>query len=346
VKAAIVEDINKLVVKEIPEPKIGPHDALIKILTCSICNGTDTSIIKGKFSRITSNKYPGILGHESIGCVCEVGEKVRNFKKGDIVLRPMAVTPGNTISGYSSLFGGFAEYGIVTDIKALQNDMAPKDLPLIHPMYYMQQIVPKNFNPDWGGELITFKECLSWIKRLGVKAGDSILIIGTGPVALTMIQVSRLVGAHPIIDVGRRDEACASALNFGAHYAINSSKEPVKNQIDQVLKSKGVKFIALVVSDYSFLQRGSELLSKDGVIGVYGIAPQMSANLNWDQINWSLKILDPDEPSAHQQVLDAWESGYIDFSKFITATINLSEINDGFQLIWKNKNMIKVVVHC
>lgn len=345
-KAAIIEDINKLVVKEISEPKIGPYDALVKILTCSICNGTDTSIIKGKFPRVSSNRYPGILGHESIGRVCEVGEKVRNFKKGDIVLRPMAVTPGNTINGYSSLFGGFAEFGIATDIKALQNDISPKDLPLIHPMYYMQQIVPKDFNPDWGGALITFKECLSWIKRLGVKAGDSILIIGTGSVALSMIQASRLVGAHPIIDVGRRDEACALALDFGAHYAVNSLNDSIKNQIDKILESKGVKFIALVISDYSFLQRGSELLSKDGTIGVYGIAPQMSANLNWERVNWSIKILDPDEPSAHQQVLDAWESGYIDFSKFTTATINLSEINDGFQLIWKNKNMIKVVVRC
>jgi threonine dehydrogenase-like Zn-dependent dehydrogenase len=345
-KAAIIEKVDKLVVKEIPEPKIGDYNALVKILTCSICNGTDTSIIKGNFSRIDASKYPGVLGHESVGYVCEIGNKVQNFKKGDLVLRPMAVEPGQNIAGYSSLFGGFAEYGTITDAEALKNDIAPRNLPFIHPMNFMQQVLPKNINPDWGGVIITFKECLSWMKRIGVKNGDSILIIGTGPVALAMIQASRLLGACPIINVGRRDEACSRAIKFGSHYSINSLKNSIENELDKILEGKGVQYIALAISDYTFLQQGSDLLSKDGVIGIYGIAPQNRAFLNWNNPNWALKILNPDEASAHQQVIDAWRAGFIDFSRYITAKIELSEINDGFQLIWNNKNMIKVVVRC
>ena len=72
--------------EEMPMPKYGEYDALVKLESCGVCTGTDTKIIHGKFKSIDT--YPVVLGHEGVGRVIAIGSKVRTFKEGDLVLMP------------------------------------------------------------------------------------------------------------------------------------------------------------------------------------------------------------------------------------------------------------------
>ncbi len=81
VLAGIVSRFGEVHAQEVPMPKIGEYDALVKIAACAFCNGTDSHIIEGTFPFISP--LPVILGHESVGQVVEVGSKVRNYKAGD-----------------------------------------------------------------------------------------------------------------------------------------------------------------------------------------------------------------------------------------------------------------------
>ena len=82
----VYADGSKKIVRDMPIPKIGDYDALVKIESCGVCNGTDTKIIHGKFKGI--DQYPVVLGHEGVGRVVEIGAKVKNYEIGDLVLMP------------------------------------------------------------------------------------------------------------------------------------------------------------------------------------------------------------------------------------------------------------------
>src|SRR5579859_5212605 len=101
-RAAVVRGQGQLTLESVPEPTIGEYDALVEILACGVCTGTDTHILAGAFPYLAP--YPFILGHESIGRVVARGPKVRYLHPGDLVLRPVAVRPGETLGPYGSVF--------------------------------------------------------------------------------------------------------------------------------------------------------------------------------------------------------------------------------------------------
>ena len=74
----VYEDQSCKIVDDMPMPKYGEYDALVKIESCGVCNGTDTKIIHGDFKGIDT--YPVVLGHEGVGRVVEKGSKVTNFE--------------------------------------------------------------------------------------------------------------------------------------------------------------------------------------------------------------------------------------------------------------------------
>lgn len=82
---AVYED-GHLEIVEVPMPKYGEYEALVKMESCGVCNGTDLKIIHKKLKGFDT--YPALLGHEGIGRVVEVGSKVTSFKKGDLVTLP------------------------------------------------------------------------------------------------------------------------------------------------------------------------------------------------------------------------------------------------------------------
>ena len=120
-KAIAVKEIGKVEVVDVPDlGSPSEYQCLCKNLYASTCTGTDAKLIND--TTPWDNVYPGILGHENVAEVIEVGAKVKNYQKGDIVVRPVYVYAGEEKNGYSALFGGFSEYGLVTDFQAMQDD--------------------------------------------------------------------------------------------------------------------------------------------------------------------------------------------------------------------------------
>ena len=341
-KAAIIEKPGVLKVKEIPEPAVGEYQALTEIIACATCNSTDKQLIEGKLPGPFLT-FPGILGHESVGRVIEIGNKVKNYRIGDLVLRPVAVYPGEKLGDFYSLFGGFSEYGLVTDYRTEMEDTGKEesDFTLWH-LY--QQIIPADFDPVDSTMLITFREVLDWSYKFGINNKTKLVIIGSGPVAMTFIVYSKILGAYPVIVVGRRDERLELATELGADFVINNSNEDV---IDKVLKytdGSGATHVIEAVGEYELINEAFSYLQKGGKIGIYGAAyPKI--NLNWESAppTWSISHILQDERTSHQQVIGSIKTGFINPKKFYSHVISLEDINDGFELL-EQKKALKVVV--
>lgn len=121
-RAVVVEEQGQVrVVDDVPMPVPGEYDALVKIVACGFCNGTDMRIIHGQMTRQQGlQPYPTVLGHEAVGIIERVGKKVRNLRVGEKHIR---VQGGSTQgSRYSSTHGQMAEYGLITDWAAMKAD--------------------------------------------------------------------------------------------------------------------------------------------------------------------------------------------------------------------------------
>lgn len=159
-KGLVVEAAGKICLREdLPLPEIDAYQVLCRNVGCGICNGTDMQLINGQMPFI---QYPFVLGHEAVGQVVAVGEKVRSFQEGDYILR--SALPG--LPGYHSFWGGFAEYGVADDYAARLADHAGADIETS-----TRQLVPAGIDPVEATMLITLKEVASALHRAAAAAG-------------------------------------------------------------------------------------------------------------------------------------------------------------------------------
>jgi threonine dehydrogenase-like Zn-dependent dehydrogenase len=286
-----------------------------------------------------------VLGHESIGRVLEVGPAVRSFRPGDLVLRPTAVRPGETLGPYNSMFGGFAEIGLVADAAAIIADTPRGATPKLPVFATAQQVVPPDFDPDLAGAFITFKETLSFLQRLGVEAGKSVLILGSGTVGLSFAYAAKLIGAGPVIVTGRRAEPLAAALAWGADYGVNVTTQDLTGAVRSYTDGRGADFVVEAIGDWGALQSGIRTAADGGQVGIYGVAPERASALDWSGTppNWALRFVQPKEEDVHQQVLDQMRLGLVDLTRFVTHRLPFDAIVAGFDLV-TSKQATKVSI--
>ena len=195
-KTLVVDKDGKLSVEECPMPSYGECDALVKTISCGVCNGTDGKLIHRNFKGFSLDMYPIMLGHEAVGEVIEVGSKVTSYKVGDVVLLPFA----GPLGGFECGWGSYSEYGVVFDAAAyIADGKQPPECA------YGETIVPKDIDPVKAAMIITFREVLSSIKRFGIGANDEVVVFGCGPVGLTFIKFMSLLGVGKIIALDIRN---------------------------------------------------------------------------------------------------------------------------------------------
>lgn len=217
-------------------PQCGPLDAIVKPLAVAIC----TSDVHTLWEGAIGERHNMILGHEACGEVVEVGSLVKDFKPGDRVLIP-AITPDwNSLeaqAGYSMHSGGmlagwkfsnfkdgvFSEFFHVNDadgnLALLPDNISPVDACMLSDM------VPTGFH---GVELAD------------VQFGDSVLVVGIGPVGLMSVAGAELRGASRIIAVGTRPNCVAAAKGYGASDFISYKNGSIEDQVMELTGGKGV----------------------------------------------------------------------------------------------------------
>lgn len=340
-KAAITDGKGNVWIEEVPSPEINDYQCLCKILACATCSGTDKKIINGQFP--PGAKYPAVLGHESVGVVIEKGKKVKNIKKGDIFLRPTSVYPGEKIGKYFSLWGCFAEYGIVTDTEAFYKNNPSKTL---NPYTIYQQKIPSEIKiePSDATMLITLKETFSFISKIGIRMNSKVAVLGTGPVAMGFCFFSKLMGAYPVIAIGRRNQPLEYIKNLGADFTINNRKEDMVKKTKEITESQGVDFIIDAAGDEKLFTESAQLLGENGKIIPYATthSTKYIADRSKGPGNWQIIFTGPDENLAHNSIMGLLKLNVIPLKSFYSRRMKLEKIKEGFDLL-KNKKAFKIV---
>jgi threonine dehydrogenase-like Zn-dependent dehydrogenase len=344
-KAAVVVQPGKLEIRDIPEPEINDYQVLVEQLACGVCTGTDWKLLEGHFKGF--HTYPAVLGHEAVGRVIKRGKKVRYFEIGDHILRPGLETIGDGTSLYSG-WGAFAEYGVAGDGKAMIEDGKSRPEDGFIDLYYSQQKIPKEMSPVHGTMLITYKEVLSAIYRFGLRPNSSIMIFGMGPVGLSFVRFTKILGLSSIIACDVQADRLDLARTMGADVCLNVSTERPEVWAKKNMP-EGFDFVVDAVGVTGLINQAMNMIKFNGKICVYGISPETSMNLVWESgpYNWNLHFLQwptfQEESATHDQIVNWVKMGIVDPGKFITHVLPLGDLKDALQLLRERKGLKAVI---
>ncbi len=321
---------GKLEICEAVNIKPGPYECLCKNLYATTCTGTDMKLLHDKLPT-RKVKYPSILGHETVGEVIETGRNVRNFSTGDIVLRPVYGYPGTVVNGLANEFGGFSEYGLVTDRQAALEDgftLSPEAAG-----YSCYQLKLPN---DWrtipeSVLLITLKETFSWVRRFGSFYGKNVAVIGVGAVGMFILKFASLSSPRKLIAFASGKSGEERALRCGADElrVLPSEEVPSPDKFDFILDAAGM------LDRIDFLVR--KMLAVGGTIGIYAVSGVPETR--YTSSGFCLDRRGPDEsnPLIHESSLRMVERGTIRLKDFSSSTFPFTEMPLAFDLIEQKK---------
>jgi L-iditol 2-dehydrogenase len=242
-KAVVYRGPNHLRVEEVPRPEPGPGEMLVRVEASGIC-GTDLKKIqKGLLSP------PRIFGHEIAGTVASLGAGPSRFREGQRVVLHHHVPCGacfycerrayaqcaayrrnGTTAGFEPSGGGYAEY-----VKAMDWIVAGGAVP-----------VPEGVLAEEAVFVEPVNTCLKAVRRAGVEKGQTVLIVGQGPIGLILLQLCRWAGAEVLVSdtLGDRREMGRS---LGAARALDA-REDVPREVRGLTEGRGADcaFVAAV----------------------------------------------------------------------------------------------------
>lgn len=330
-------------------PTCGPDDAIIQPLALSPC----TSDIHTVWEGALGERENLILGHEGCGVVVEVGSNVKDFKKGDRIM-VAAITPDwqsvAAQSGYPMHSGGmlggwkfsnfkdgvFGEYFHVNDadgnLALLPDEISPAEACMLSDM------VPTGFH---GVELAD------------VQFGDTVLVIGIGPVGLMAVAGAHLRGASRIICVGTRPNCIEVAKEYGGTDFISYKDGDIADQVLDMTKGKGVDKVILAGGGVETFEPAIKALKPGGTLGNVNYLGE-GTYVNIPRVEWGVGMghkkivggLMPGGRARLEKLSALVANGRVDVSLMLTHRFEgFEKVEDALMLMKdKPKDLIKPVV--
>ncbi len=335
-KAAVCERPNVLTVRELPEPIVGEHEALCEVLYCSICTGTDTHIVEGNFPWLAP--YPFILGHEAIGRVLKVGSKVRMLREGDLVTRVNTPPTG----GCNVTWGGFAQRAIARDHWAMKHDGLDRSTWSGH---RVNQLLPADIDPAAATMVITWRETLSYLTRMGLTNGQTLLVLGSGGNGLAFVGHARNLGASRIVVVGSPGRGHA-AKQIGATDYLDYHLQDWPEQL-AAMQPTGFDFVIDALGRLGMLDTALRFVAVGGTLGQYGVVDFGKCTLNPLGARGTFRYYHGhyDEAEVHEQVVQHMRAGRLDARHWLNldSPYPLDHIADAFAAL-KQRKHVKALV--
>lgn len=339
-KAAVWTDYGKIEIKEVPVPKIGKDDVLLKVIKAGVCV-TDLHVYKGMF------KYgypPHILGHEMVGEVVKTGSDAAYVKIGTRVVVETSVGCGHCefcAGGERHLCKKMTEIGFTPNNGAYAQYVKVPVQNIIE--------VPDGVSDNAAAILESVVCPAGALYRWGVKLGAPVAVFGVGPAGIAFIQAAKAMGAGCVIAVARNEERLKKCLDFGADKVICSSKEDVGERLLAYTDGIGPELICEATGAPEMIEQVFGLARKGGRIVLYGL-PSDSAKIEMPVSDIIMKQLEiygaVGNPSVWKPLLKMIESGRMNLDAMVTHEFGLDDIGRAMDMLEnKRENPIKIVVN-
>jgi L-iditol 2-dehydrogenase len=331
---------GSVALEEIPVPRAGPGEITVDLAACGVC-GTDLEKVRGNY------RTAGILGHEPVGRIAEVGSGVPDLAVGDRVFVHHHVPcyacdvcargdytfcPSYATSNIDP--GGFAERFRVPSANVEKG-----------------AVLRLGPNVDWEtGSLLEPAGCaLTALRRVGLPDHARVFVLGLGPVGLLYGRIARSLGAEWVggseISARRR----AAGLRGGMEVAVDPREEgAVRRAVDVATGGHGVDLAVVATGHPAVVRSGFDIVRRGGTVNLFGL-PESGSRLDFDvqklylngiRVVPTYATTEPDIAEVHRRVA----AGELVLADLVSHHLPLGEIPAAFELAARPDEALKVVV--
>ncbi len=259
-QAAVYRGKDQVRVEAVPVPDIGPGELLIRVHTCGIC-GTDLKKIS-----TGSHSAPRIFGHETSGVVAALGQRVEGFRVGDRVMAFHHIPCGDcyycrhkvfaqcpvykqvgTTAGFEPSGGGFAEYVRVMDWIARRGVVR----------------IPDHVSFEQASFVEPVNTCMKGIETLGLQAGETLLVMGQGPIGILLAILAKKAGAC-VITSDLIPQRLTIAAAFGLVDTLDASQADPVEVVRKRTDGRGADAVIVAAAGNTLIQRALDAARPGG----------------------------------------------------------------------------------
>jgi len=342
-KAIVYEGVGKINLRDVEKPRLKNDNVIVKVKACAIC-GTD---YKAYTIGISSIKPPVILGHEFVGEIVEIGNKIKDFKVGDRVTMATTIPCGHCemcIKGFPNLCynkmpvgtyinGAFAEYLEVPWEGIVHGNLIK---------------IPDNLSDEHGAVAEPLGCAINSQNIASVGFPDTVAVIGAGPLGILQAELAKARGASRVILIQRSKKRYELAKSFNIDHLICSEiDDPVKS-IKEITKGNGVDVVINAAPSRGAVELSFKLVSKTGRVSLFASVPKDNPFVNID-VNFihynQVSVFGSSDSTAknHRDAVDLLASKKISTDKLITHILPIENFFKGMEAI-KNREALKVVI--
>lgn len=324
--AAFLVGPRQIQLKDIKKPNCGPSKILLSMKATAIC-GSDIK----QYRAPKGEALPLVMGHEATGTVIEKGQDVKKFEVGDrVVVQPSLFCStcllcsegrdniclkGDMIGGHRAQ-GGFAEYLAVDEENAFR--------------------LPSNIGYIEGTQIQTLATVYHSQRRLQLKPGQGVLVIGLGATGLLHVQLARASGATPIIGVDLSPKKVALAKELGADISFCLPDDSALIKIKNATRGDGPQTVIEAVGIASTVALSIESVAPGGKVLMFGSGSDPLTGFDPFLIYYKeISIIGTRSASKAdwQPSIDLVESGHVILKSLITHQVALKDVKKAFALM-------------
>jgi L-iditol 2-dehydrogenase len=323
--------------RDVPEPKVKDDEALIEIKAVSVC-GSDLHIFHD------NHPYwpPMVMGHEFSGVIADVGKKVTGWKIGDrIVSETRTGSCGvcyHCQSGFPQVCEHKRAYGIGIDGAYAKYVAGPARL--LHRL-------PEGIPFDVGATIEPIAVCVSAIlERSGLKAGDSVVVTGPGPIGLISLAIAKAAGARWVGISGGEGIRLEKARELGADCVIDRRKTDPLQRVLEMTGGLGVDMLIETSGSPDAIRQAFEMVRRLGTICAIGISGKPEVPIPYDRGIFKALRYDfcfSSSWTAWERAIGLISKGLLPAEKMITHRLPLAEWQSAFRLL-EDRQAVKVIL--
>lgn len=319
---------RELEVRTIPDPPDpGPGEVVVRLRACGVC-GSDVHFYLEDNCAGTPALYPSVLGHEPAGEIAAVGAGVESLAVGDRVAVEPAMACGRceqcmtghrnicehiTFMGGVQLPGLLREYAVMPAVNALKvpNDMDFVTAAAIEPVAVL----------------------LHSYKLAGLKVGETVAVMGAGPIGLLAVQLAKLAGASTVICADRVAHRLQRAKELGADVVVDVDKDSVVDAVFDATHHKGAHVVIDAAGKTASMNAGIASARNAGRMVIVGIPAEQESPLKlWDAMQRELTITIQKRSNGNDHdALDLLAAGRLDANSIITHRFSLDRGAEAFE---------------